>query len=104
MSEATVMRRLSDPALAQVNQMPARLRLARASQVAWLNVPVYEVAISYYGRTYAEGKKINWKDGLWALWCIVKYGLFHRPGKVSQSAARDASQDTRRSNFVDETS
>jgi glycosyltransferase involved in cell wall biosynthesis len=47
-------------------------------KVARLNVPVYEVAISYYGRTYAEGKKIGWKDGVWALWCIVKYGIFSR--------------------------
>ncbi len=37
---------------------------------------VYEVGISYFGRTYAEGKKIDYKDGLHAIWCIVKYGLF----------------------------
>ncbi len=37
---------------------------------------IYEVGISYYGRTYAEGKKINWKDGLKALHCIIKYNLF----------------------------
>lgn len=36
---------------------------------------IYEVAVSYYGRTYAEGKKINWRDGISALRCIVKYGL-----------------------------
>ncbi len=36
-------------------------------------VRVFEVSISYYGRTYAEGKKISWKDGVRALWCIVKY-------------------------------
>jgi len=36
---------------------------------------IYEVGISYYGRTYAEGKKIGWKDGLRAIWCIVKYGI-----------------------------
>jgi hypothetical protein len=36
---------------------------------------VYEVGISYAGRTYAEGKKIGWKDGVRALWCLVKYGL-----------------------------
>lgn len=36
-------------------------------------IRIYEVGISYYGRTYAEGKKINWKDGLRTLWCIVKY-------------------------------
>ena len=37
---------------------------------------VYEVGISYYGRTYAEGKKINWKDGVGALWWIVRFNLF----------------------------
>ena len=39
------------------------------------NVRIYEVGISYYGRTYAEGKKIGWKDGFRALWCIVRYGI-----------------------------
>ncbi len=39
-------------------------------------IRLYEVGISYYGRTYAEGKKIGWKDGFRAMWCIVKYGLF----------------------------
>lgn len=41
-------------------------------------VRIYEVGISYYGRTYNEGKKINWKDGLRALYCIVKYNLLDR--------------------------
>jgi glycosyltransferase involved in cell wall biosynthesis len=40
------------------------------------NIRFYEVGISYYGRTYAEGKKINWKDGFRALYCILRYGLF----------------------------
>lgn len=39
------------------------------------NVRIYEVGISYYGRTYDEGKKIGWKDGVRALWCILRYGL-----------------------------
>lgn len=39
-------------------------------------VRIYEVGISYYGRTYEEGKKITWKDGFHALYCIVKYNLF----------------------------
>jgi glycosyltransferase involved in cell wall biosynthesis len=39
------------------------------------DVRIYEVGISYYGRTYKEGKKINWKDGFRALYCIVKYGF-----------------------------
>jgi len=39
-------------------------------------IKIYEVGISYNGRTYAEGKKINWKDGFRAIYCIVKYNLF----------------------------
>jgi glycosyltransferase involved in cell wall biosynthesis len=46
------------------------------AKVAKLNVRIYEVAISYYGRTYAEGKKIGWRDGFRALWCILKYNFF----------------------------
>lgn len=41
-------------------------------------IRIYEVGISYYGRTYEEGKKIGWKDGLRAFYCIVKYNLFYR--------------------------
>jgi glycosyltransferase involved in cell wall biosynthesis len=36
---------------------------------------IYEVGIGYFGRTYVEGKKIGWKDGMWAIWCILKYNL-----------------------------
>lgn len=39
-------------------------------------IRIYEVGISYYGRTYEEGKKIGWKDGFRAIYCIIKYGLF----------------------------
>jgi glycosyltransferase involved in cell wall biosynthesis len=39
-------------------------------------IRIYEVGISYYGRTYQEGKKISWKDGFRALYCIIRYGLF----------------------------
>ncbi len=46
------------------------------AKVARLKVRIYEVAISYYGRTYAEGKKIGWRDGFRALWCIAKYNFF----------------------------
>jgi len=42
-------------------------------KIAKRNLRVYEVGISYWGRTYAEGKKIGWKDGLRALWCLLKY-------------------------------
>jgi glycosyltransferase involved in cell wall biosynthesis len=41
-------------------------------------VRIYEVGISYYGRTYAEGKKIGWRDGLQAMWCILKYNTWSR--------------------------
>jgi len=39
-------------------------------------IRIYEVGISYYGRTYEDGKKIGWKDGFRAIWCILKYNLF----------------------------
>ncbi len=52
---------------------------------------VFEVGISYSGRTYAEGKKIGWKDGIRALWCILKYGLFAR-GKVAAVSSGDAAR------------
>jgi glycosyltransferase involved in cell wall biosynthesis len=41
-------------------------------------IRIYEVGISYYGRTYEEGKKINWKDGLRAIYCIIKYNYFSK--------------------------
>jgi glycosyltransferase involved in cell wall biosynthesis len=43
------------------------------SKVARMGCRIYEVGIGYSGRTYAEGKKINWKDGIRAVWCILKY-------------------------------
>ena len=44
-------------------------------KIAKRNLRVYEVGISYWGRTYAEGKKIGWKDGVRALWCLLKYAV-----------------------------
>jgi hypothetical protein len=49
------------------------------AKVARLRCRVYEVGISYSGRTYDEGKKIGWRDGLWAVWCILKYNLRPSP-------------------------
>lgn len=46
------------------------------AKVAKQGCRIYEVGISYSGRTYKEGKKINWKDGVWALWCILRYNFF----------------------------
>jgi len=45
------------------------------AKIAKARCRVFEVGIAYYGRTYEQGKKIGWKDGVWALWCIVKYSL-----------------------------
>ncbi|QXV64614.1 glycosyltransferase family 2 protein [Mucilaginibacter sp. 21P] len=47
------------------------IKMSRIPQIR-----IYEVGISYYGRTYEEGKKIGWKDGFRAIYCILKYGLF----------------------------
>lgn len=46
------------------------------AKVARMNLRIYEVGISYYGRTYKEGKKIGWKDGFRAIYCIFKYNLW----------------------------
>ena len=42
------------------------------------NIRIYEVGIAYYGRTYSDGKKIKWTDGLYAIWCILKYNILSR--------------------------
>ncbi len=47
------------------------------AKVAKMGCRIYEVGISYAGRTYDEGKKIGWRDGVRAIWCILKYNLFH---------------------------
>ena len=46
------------------------------AKIAKLECRIFEVGISYYGRTYKEGKKIGWKDGIRAIYCIIKYSLF----------------------------
>lgn len=60
------------------------------AKVAKLDVRIYEVPITYAGRTFAEGKKINWKDGFSALRCIVKYNLFGRVRRDGRAADRSA--------------
>ena len=57
------------------------------AKVARMNARIYEVAVSYHGRTYAEGKKINSKDGFRAMWCILRYNLFR--GRHSAKSAAD---------------
>jgi glycosyltransferase involved in cell wall biosynthesis len=49
------------------------------AKVARLGCRIYEVGIAYAGRTYEEGKKIGWKDGVRAIWCILKYNVMHGP-------------------------
>ena len=56
------------------------------AKVAKMGCRIYEVGISYYGRTYSEGKKINWKDGIRAIYCILKYNIFYqRKIRLSQA-------------------
>jgi glycosyltransferase involved in cell wall biosynthesis len=49
------------------------------AKVARLKCRIYEVGISYDGRSYGEGKKIGWRDAVWALICVCRYGLFYKP-------------------------
>jgi glycosyltransferase involved in cell wall biosynthesis len=58
-------------------------------KIAKRHLRIYEVGISYWGRTYAEGKKIGWKDGFRALWCLAKYGL-KEPVVQEESIAEEA--------------
>jgi len=55
------------------------------------SVRIYEVGISYYGRTYMEGKKIGWKDGVRTIFCILKYSLFNRQAPILKPYKRIAS-------------
>ena len=57
---------------------------AKVAAAGWR---VYEVGVSYSGRTYAEGKKIGWKDGIRAIYCILKYGVFRRGSGPAPSPA-----------------
>jgi glycosyltransferase involved in cell wall biosynthesis len=56
-------------------------------KIARRNLRIYEIGISYSGRTYAEGKKIGWKDGVRALWCLVKYSI-KEPRSIPQSTGK----------------
>jgi len=52
-------------------------------KIAKRHLRIYEVGISYSGRTYEEGKKIGWKDGVRALWCLLKYAIKEPQSKSS---------------------
>jgi glycosyltransferase involved in cell wall biosynthesis len=58
------------------------------AKVAKLRCRVYEVGISYAGRTYDEGKKIGWRDGLRAVWCVIKYNMGAPKGRVPGQSAQ----------------
>jgi glycosyltransferase involved in cell wall biosynthesis len=60
------------------------------AKVAKLNCRIYEVGISYYGRTYAQGKKIGWRDGFRAIYCIFRYNLFGSRKQVITQNRKDA--------------
>ncbi|WP_300616123.1 glycosyltransferase family 2 protein [Dokdonella sp.] len=63
------------------------------AKIARTGCRLYEVGISYYGRTYQEGKKIGWKDGFRALYCIVKYNVFRRGDRARvRNLATDANE------------
>ena len=68
-----------------------RQPLLRETLKAKRHLRVYEVGISYWGRTYEEGKKIGWKDGIRAVWCLFKYAVKKLPAQ-NQNAIRSDSQ------------
>ncbi len=55
------------------------------AKIAKLGVRVWETPISYAGRSYAEGKKIGWRDGVQAIWCIIKYGMLSRQRVLAEA-------------------
>ncbi len=62
------------------------------AKVAKLRCRIFEVGISYDGRSYAEGKKIGWRDAVWALVCLFRYGVFFRPPKNMDEIYAEAQQ------------
>lgn len=65
------------------------------AKIAQTGCRVHEVAIAYHGRSHADGKKIGWKDGLRALWCIVKYGPLRRARRDGPAAPQSAQASER---------
>jgi hypothetical protein len=62
------------------------------AKVARAGCRIYEVGISYDGRTYEEGKKITWRDGIRAFYAIIKYNFFVRAGRILCSNENDAAE------------
>lgn len=63
------------------------------AKVARSGARIFEVGISYYGRTYAEGKKINWRDGVRAIYAIVKYNVCSTPEPATRTSAEKSAAD-----------
>jgi hypothetical protein len=74
-------------------ELTARLAQSRAR--------IYEVPISYHGRTYAEGKKISWKDGVAAFWHIVRSNVFDRKAPVYRASSPGRGADKHKSSRSD---
>jgi glycosyltransferase involved in cell wall biosynthesis len=64
------------------------------AKISKMDLRIYEVPISYFGRSYAEGKKIGWRDGFSALRCVLKYGLMARGSHRSLTRPQNASQES----------
>ncbi len=72
-------------------------------KIAKRRLRIYEVGISYWGRTYEEGKKIGWKDGMRALWCMLKYSIKERALKIRSSVPLESGpQEQSRQRVPDE--
>jgi glycosyltransferase involved in cell wall biosynthesis len=67
-------------------------------KVAKRRLRIYEVGISYWGRTYEEGKKIGWRDGFRALWCLVKYSITEPVVALQSSTTEEQSREKMRPN------
>jgi hypothetical protein len=70
-------------------------------KIAKRRLRIYEVGISYWGRTYEEGKKIGWKDGVRCLWCLLKYSIKERAVTLPHSVDSEASTLVPRPNGSD---
>ena len=70
-------------------------------KIAKRHLRIYEVGISYWGRTYEEGKKIGWKDGVRALWCLLKYSIKNQPSpsRIRQARSQSSKIHPRRNEY-----
>ena len=74
------------------------------AKVAAMRCRIYEVGISYDGRNYDEGKKIGWRDAVWAFVCVIRYGLFYTPPKTIDAILSEAENSATKEQSVDDDS